>query len=158
MRRKTNSLVGILALGAMVLGLSACTPANEQYCQSFGVTGAEMAKCLNYYDQQQAIFDADLSVCSMNADITYPPTLYDYGHTEHIPGGFGYNGQYYGGTMINIPPDYNHNRQVDALRMRIIGPCMDARGWNSPTSWIPGRHATGKAAKRSSSGKLPWQK
>lgn len=158
MERKINKAVGFLLVLSM-FALAACTPANEQYCQSFGVTGSEFTKCMNYFDQQQAAFDADLSVCSMQADMTYPPTLYDYGHTEHIHGGFGYNGQYYGGTTISIPPDYNHNRQVDELRLRIITPCMDARGWNSPLSWQQGRHAAAKTPKRSSgSAKLPWTK
>ena len=149
---KTRLILSLLGLAA----LTACTPADEQYCQKYGVSGAEFNKCIAYYNQQQNAFDADRDVCEMQADLTYPRSLYDHGHTEHVMGGFGYDGRYYGGTMINIPPDYRHNAQVDSLRARIVGPCMDAKGWNSANTWQAGRHAV-TPVKQKPAQKLPWQ-
>ena len=149
---KTIFGLAILAL----LALAACTPPDEQYCQQYGVSGAELNKCISYYNQQENIFAADREACDMQADLTYPRTLYDYGHTEHVMGGFGYDGRYYGGHTIQIEPDYRHNAQVDSLRSRIVGPCMDAKGWNSADSWQAGRHAV-TPVKRKPAQKLPWQ-
>lgn len=159
MKRKNKILVHKLGTAAALLALAACTPADEQYCQSYGVTGSEYTSCMGYAAQQQNAFSADRDVCDMQADLTYPASLYDYGRTEHIHGGFGYGGHYYGGTTISIPPDYSHNRQIDELRMHIIEPCMQAKGWNSGASWQAGRHAVTKTPKRTSgSQKLPWQR
>jgi len=119
--------------------LTACAPADEEYCRSFGVAGtAEFSKCLNYYHQQSSIFGADRARCEMEADATYPPTLYDNGRTEHVMGGFS-GGVYYGGATVFVEPDYRHNLEVDRLRMRVIGPCMQNLGWNSPDSWQAGK-------------------
>lgn len=128
------------------LYLAACTPADEQYCQRFGVGGTtEFAKCLDYFHAQEAAFGADYQQCALEADYTYPRTLYDNGRTVHFTGGF-YGGRYFGGGTEFIQPDYYHNAQVDALRQRIIEPCMQSRGWNSGLTWQAGRHAvSGKA-------------
>ncbi len=157
MRKNKSIAVSALAVLALAL-LAACTPGDVDYCRGFGVEGtAEYGKCISYYHEQEALFGNDMSVCSLEADGTYPPTLYDYGHYEHIMGGYGPRGEWYSGTMIRVEPDYQHNAQVDSLRMRIIAPCMDARGWNSPTSWQAGRHAVTRAGKAAKLAKLPWQ-
>ena len=133
-----------LLVGLALTLLAACTPADEQYCQSFGVVGtSEFGKCMAYYHEQNALFGADRAQCAFEADATYPPTLYDYGHTEEVMGGFS-RGVYYGGTTVFVQPDMRHNMQVDQLRMRIIEPCMHARGWNSGQTWQAGRHAVAK--------------
>ena len=144
--------------------LAACTPADQQYCQGFGVAGtAEFGKCMAYYHEQSALFGADRSQCEFEADATYPPTLYDYGHTEEVMGGFS-RGVYYGGTTVFVRPDMRHNMEVDQLRMRIIEPCMQARGWNSGQTWQAGRHAVAnmKPMPRSqfapAPATLPWLK
>lgn len=156
---------------ALLLPLCAvlgCAPAEQTYCDSMGIAPShpEYQKCTNYYFQQQSAFQADRDVCEFEADKTYPPTLYDRGGYERVHGGFGYGGWggYGGGfgSTIYVEPDYYHNREVDHLRMRIIEPCMQARGWNSGASWQAGRHA-GKVVKApvtapQQNGKLPWLK
>ena len=128
-------------LGLIALGLGACTPADEQYCQSYGVGGTpEFGKCLDYYHQQQAVFGAARADCDLQADATYPRSLYDNGGYVPVMGGpwggpFGPPGGY-----AFVEPDYRRNAQIDQLRLRIVGPCMSAKGWNSPVSWQAGRH------------------
>lgn len=160
---------------AVLLLLSACTPADISYCNQFGVAGtAEFSKCIAYYQQEEAAFGADRAVCSAQADETYPQTLYDRGGFAHVGigsgfGGFGGRfhgaGLGYGGGVVSVPPDYYHNAEVDRLRARIITPCMQARGWNSPNSWQAGRsevkptkRKAGKPeyAPQASTEKLPW--
>lgn len=143
----------LMVMGFMGIALAACTPADEQYCRSFGVDGTtEHRKCLDYYHREQAAFDADRRVCDAEADLTYPPSLYDRGHTEHVLGGGfgsgfgrhgygrhgGWGGQYYGAQTVFVGPDLAQNAEVDRLRLRIVEPCMQARGWNSGTSWQAG--------------------
>ena len=140
-----------------IVVLTSCTPGDVQYCRGFGVEGTpEYGKCISYYHQQETAFRADWDVCSLSADGTYPPSLYDFGHDVPVAGGFGPYGTYYGGGIEHIPPDYQHNAQVDALRMRIIEPCMQARGWNSGSSWQAGRHAVSATPKLPLQ-KMPWQ-
>ena len=149
--------MGILATSA-VLMVASCTPADEAYCNRYGVQGtAEFGKCLDYAHQQEAAFKADFAVCSLAADGTYPPTLYDYGHDVPVMGHYGPHGEWYGGGVEHIPPDYMHNAQVDNLRMRIIGPCMQAHGWNSATDWQSGHHAVSAPPRPLPPQKLPWQ-
>lgn len=154
----------ILPVAALLL--AACTPADIDYCRQFGVAGtAEYGNCLEYYQQQEAAFGADYRVCASEADATYPPTLYDRGgFSPVVGGGFG-RYPYYSGGFVSVEPDHHHNAEVDRLRARIIAPCMEARGWNSPRSWQAGRHAV-KPAPRGRAGnvaapaapaeKLPW--
>lgn len=124
-----------------LLMLAACTPANERYCESYGVVGTpEFTKCLNYYNTQEAIFGADRGRCEREADVTYPRSLYDSGKSVYSPGYY-VGGKYVGGGSVYVPPDYRHNAEVDLLRMRIIAPCMQAQGWHSPDSWQAGRSA-----------------
>ncbi len=171
MKSKILTVHKMLIVG-LLMGLGACTPADIEYCSKFGVAGtAEYSKCLNYYQQQEAAFNADYNVCISEADITYPSTLYDRGGFAHVGVGSGFGGRYYGGgygyggAVVSVPPDYQHNAEVDHLRARIITPCMQARGWNSQYSWQAGRQMV-KPAKRQSSRpqpaptvpaeKLPW--
>ena len=158
----------IRPLGFLIVALvwlSACTPADEQYCQRFGVGGTvEYGKCIAYYHQQSAMFGADRAQCEFEADAVYPPTLYDYGHTEEVMGGYA-RGVYYGGHTVFVQPNIRHNMEVDQLRMRIIGPCMQRQGWNSGETWEAGRHSVTRNAApvmRSlpapTASSLPWLK
>lgn len=148
-------LLGGLTLLAL---LSACTPADESYCASFGVQGtSEYGRCLDYYHAQQKAFDTDRSICESAADETYPPTLYDRGGYAPVTGSF-WAGHYYPGGMVQVQPDYYRNAEVDRLRMRIIAPCMTARGWNSPNSWQAGQHPIKTAPEKNRNrGALPWK-
>lgn len=146
----------LMVFGVLLL-VAACTPADQEYCNSFGVGGtAEYGKCINYFHQQEARFGADRSVCEFEADATYPPSLYDYGHYEHVIGGFGPMGTMYGGSTIRVEPDYYHNAQVDRLRMRIIEPCMQRQGWNSGSDWRQGEHPVSLKPVPASAAPLPW--
>jgi hypothetical protein len=81
--KKSGFSLAVMAIGLAML--SACTPADIEYCSKFGVAGtAEYGKCLDYYQQQQAAFTADYNVCASEADITYPATLYDHGGFAHV--------------------------------------------------------------------------
>jgi hypothetical protein len=153
-----NSPVYLLAVLGL-LALTSCTPGDIQYCDGYGVAGTpEFGKCIDYYHQQEAAFKADRDLCNLEADNVYPVSLYDYGHDVPIMTGFaGPHGTWYGGGVEHIPPDYMHNRQVDDLRMRVIAPCMQARGWNSASDWQAGRHAVSKPPKPLPPPKLPWQ-
>jgi hypothetical protein len=149
-----------------LLLLAHCASPEQTYCDGFGLgtENPEYQKCLSYYFQQEAAFRADRQVCEFEADKTYPRTLYDNGRWERVHGGFGYGHYGYGGgATVFVEPDYYHNREVDGLRMRIIEPCMQARGWNSGASWQAGRR-TGSAPKSAAKpapqpiGQLPWLK
>lgn len=135
---------------------AACSGPNEQdYCARYGVSpgSPDYPSCTNYYFQQQAAFRADRQVCDAVADRTYPPTLYSRPQSfpvrYHGYGGFGHT------EMVHVGADYQQIAQVDALRMRIIQPCMHARGWNSGETWQAGRHQPHQTATRSA---LPWLK
>jgi hypothetical protein len=135
MKRYLPVIVGLLLLAG-------CTSSQVEYCRGFGVEGTtEYGNCLSYYDQQSTLFSADRRVCELEADLTYPPSLYDYGGYGHSVGGFSYGGRYYGGSAIRIEPDFRRNAEIDRLRMRIIEPCMQAQGWKSGKSWQAGRQA-----------------
>ncbi len=157
----------LLALGLLVIAASGCTPADQQYCNNFGVAGtAEYGNCLRYYHQQEQAFGADRAFCDSEADGTYPRTLYDTGHYQpvFVHGGFSPHGRYYGGGIshVYVEPDYRRNAQVDSLRMRIVEPCMQARGWRSGETWQAGRMSVKKPRKAtttpkgSSLNQLPW--
>lgn len=157
--------------GSWLLLIAACTPPEQTYCDRFGLAqgNSEYQKCLNYYFQQQAAFNADRQVCDFEADKTYPPTLYDNGRWERVHGSVGFNqwgSPTHGGgfgTSVYVEPDYYRNRQVDSLRMRIIQPCMESRGWKSGETWQAGRITGGDFKKvpapiPQQGGKLPWLK
>lgn len=157
----------LLSVGLMLplVWLAACSgPADIAYCEKLGVTPnhSEYQNCIGYFNRQQNWFGGDRAFCSAEADKTYPPTLYDRGSYGVMRGGFGSgfgggyyghgygmgmgHGGFYGSRMVDIQPDYAHNAQVDALRMRIIEPCMQARGWRSGETWEAGRFDGKQAA------------
>jgi hypothetical protein len=140
-----------LAIAVLALLAASCTPPELRYCQSVNAPVSQLDQCTSYYFQQEAAFQSDLQFCSAEADQTYPPTLYSGWGTalvhNHYRGGFGSVEQ------IEVPPDYQRNAQLDALRFRIIDPCMQSRGWNSGASWQAGRHQPGTGAKSKT---LPW--
>ena len=156
------------ASGLLLAVLTGCTPGDISYCEGMGITPGhpEYPSCIQYYRQQSALFGGDYSRCSMQADMSYPPTLYDNGKEIIV----GTHVSKHGITTtdsIEIPPDAQHNAQIDMLRSRIIQPCMDAQGWNSANSWMAGRHPV--AAPRSvpsmmmspinpPAAPLPWQR
>ena len=156
-----NRCFYVFALMGLAALLAGCTPSDEAYCRAFGVGGTpEFGKCLTYYHQQQSLFDRARDLCESKADMTYPQSLYDHGHLEPVIGGTFYAGRYYTQTQyVQVGPDYQHNAELDRLRMRIVAPCMDDQGWNSPDTWQAGTHAIVKpranALPRPTP--LPWQ-
>lgn len=144
--------------------LSACTPADELYCNRLEQPGSPgWQQCLGYYHAQKAAFQQDYDFCRIEADRVYPPYLYDYGGYARTPiyGGWGWpHHRYYGGATIYVEPDYQRNAELTALRERIIEPCMQSRGWNSGSDWMAGRHAVAPARRARSAPngeRLPWQ-
>jgi hypothetical protein len=136
----------LLAFGFLLAALGACTAKDVLYCRNQGVEGtSEQGKCMSYYQQQEGLFSADRSVCAADADEVYPPYLYDYGGYAHTTMGTGWGGHhgggFYGGQSIRIEPDFRRNSEIDRLRMRIIEPCMQAKGWVSGRTWQAGRQA-----------------
>lgn len=145
--------------------LAACTPPEVEYCQALGTSPHDMTACTQHYFQQEAAFQHDLRFCAAEADVTYPQSLYSepYSYPARFYGGYGTGvgfgmargpaGIGFGGMprteMVHVGADYQHNARVDALRMNIIQPCMQARGWNSGTTWQAGR-VSGPAKP------LPW--
>lgn len=162
-----------------LLSLAGCAsaPTETDYCRSFGVEqgNPEYAKCTQHYFQQQAAFDAERSVCNAEADRTYPTTLYSrpYSYPARFYGGHGFGSGIgfsrggmglgfgsggYGGfgshtEMVHRGADYQQIAEVDRLRMSIIQPCMQKRGWASGADWQAGRMTPGKAAPAKP---LPW--
>ncbi len=150
-----------LLLPLLLLSLTSCVGAPDEmdYCRSMGVEqgNPEFVSCTQYYFQQEAAFGGDRAVCDLDADLTYPRSLYSrptsYPVRVYNPyGGFAHT------EMVHVGADYQQIAQVDALRMRIIGPCMQARGWNSPLTWQAGRHTNAKVVKPKASQSLPWLK
>ncbi len=168
----------MMVLGLM-LSVSACSQRSDvAYCERMGTPPGtpHYASCISHFTSMQNWFNADRMGCSAQADQTYPQSLYDrgsygimrggigFGHGMWGPAGFGNvgfggfgGGPFWGSRMVDIAPDPFHNAQVDALRMRIIQPCMEAKGWNSGASWEAGRKD--KMTRPNASGdKLPWRK
>jgi hypothetical protein len=155
-----------LFIMAIPLFLAHCSaPEDVAYCESLGVSPehSEYENCLNYHARQEAAYNADYQQCAFEADKTYPPTLYDRGRRVYT-GGLGYGGFGYGGFGSHryggfdwVGPDIGHNAHVDALRDRIIAPCMQARGWRNPHDWTAGR-TQAPSKERPSSTPLPWRK
>lgn len=137
---------------ALLLVLAGCGSSQNDYCASYGVYegNPEYGRCLNYYQQQEALFANDRALCALQADQTYPPTLYSrptsYPVRVYGRGGFPHT------EMVHVGADYQQIAEVDRLRMTIIGPCMQQRGWNSGATWQAGRHAASPPAGQS----LPW--
>lgn len=143
----------LVLIGSLSL-LAACTPPELEYCRSMGAPPSEMAACTQYFFQQEAAFSSDRFICDSEADRTYPRSLYsDWGTAlvhNHRDDGFTSVEQ------VSIPPDHQKNAQLDGLRMQIIEPCMQSRGWNSGLTWQAGRRVGGPSAPRSGGSSLPW--
>ncbi len=163
----------LVPFALLLLASCASAPDEQDYCRSFGVESGnpEFAKCTQYYFQQEAEFRADRSVCSLEADQTYPQSLYSrpysyparfYGGSglgfSRGPAGFGYGGGFSHTEMVHVGADYQQHAQVDALRMRIIEPCMRKRGWQSGMSWQAGRAVPAKVVRPTAPKSLPWLK
>lgn len=152
---------GYLAIFGSLAGCSA--QGDVLYCRNLGVEGtAEQGNCMAYYHQQEAVFATDRDVCMVEADKIYPPSLYDFGgyaYTSMGTGWGGHHGGFYGGHTIHIDPDFRRNAELDRLRMNIIEPCMQSRGWVSGRTWQAGRQPPlkprSKPAKIESEA-LPW--
>jgi hypothetical protein len=132
------SLASLLTIAVVI---SSCATLEQGYCQKFGVQPGtnEFAKCIAYYNRETGDFYNDYNICSLEADQTYPPSLYDEGSEEYIPTTCNRGGQCSGGDYIETGPNFHKNRQIDRLRNRIITPCMQAHGWRSGTNWESGR-------------------
>lgn len=141
--------------------LAACAaPAHEDYCARYGVgkNSPEFAACSQYFFTQQAAFDTDRKACAREADVTYPPSLYSQ-PTAYPVRVYSPRSAFPHTEMVYAGADYQQHAQLDAMRMRIIGPCMQARGWNSPVNWEAGRHAAAKQSPTPApSPSLPWRK
>ncbi len=133
-------------LALAVLLFTACTPADADYCRSYGVDpgNPEYTKCIQHFHKQEAWFSSDYSACALQADRLYPRTLYDNWDTAYVHRVDPRSG-FVDVDTVSIPPDAYHNAQVDDLRLQIIAPCMDRVGWNSPDSWQTGRHPVKRA-------------
>jgi hypothetical protein len=138
----------------LLLILPACVAPEVEYCRSYGVEGTpEFGKCITYYHEQEALFEADRQPCLAQADEVYPPSLYDKGYHTHTAGYFDHKGRYYGGQSLYIPGNAQHNAELDRLRSRILTPCMQTRGWVSESDWRAGRLSSPIHAKTP----LPWR-
>lgn len=131
--------------------LASCATPQEDYCARYNVHpgDGEYGNCTRYFDQQQAMFQTDRAVCSVEADRTYPKSLYSRPTSFPVRyvgrGGFGHT------EMVHVGADYQQIAEVDRLRMTIIEPCMQQRGWNSGATWTAGRHVPIRPGN-----KLPW--
>lgn len=145
-----------IMIALLLLGGCAGSPTEADYCRGFGIEpgNPEYARCTQYYFEQDAAFRADGAICAQEADMTYPQSLYSR-PTSFPVRVYGARGGFPHTEMVHVGADYQQIAQVDALRMRIIAPCMQKRGWVSPTSWQAGRTARPQAAPNAP---LPWQK
>ncbi|MFO0069990.1 MAG: hypothetical protein ACK529_07475 [Alphaproteobacteria bacterium] len=121
--------------------LMACTPGDEVYCNAQGLTMGTLQyeQCKAFYFRETARYNADFSVCGLEADKTYPQSLYDDGRWQPAQVRYAHNMGYGGGGSIFVVPDAERNAEVDRLRMRIIGPCMQKKGWKNGSNWREGR-------------------
>ena len=161
-----NLLKSLGAGAAIMTLLTACTPGDVSYCEGMGIAqgNPEYSSCIQYYRQQSALFGGDYSRCSTQADMSYPSSLYDQGHQGYV-NTFDPVRRAYVATPVQVPPDAQHNAEVNTLRSRIIQPCMDSLGWNSSDSWMAGRHPVAAARTVAPSAivplnpaPLPWQR
>lgn len=134
-----------LSLLCLTVLLSSCAPAERQYCARIGTPMGhpEYNNCVNYFYRMSNWFARDREPCLAQAKETYPDYLYDrgqWGEIDYYGGNRGYGGIYGRSNTIRIPPDAWKNHQLDQLRLKLITPCMQARGWNSGESWELGRN------------------
>jgi hypothetical protein len=117
-----------------------CTQAGEDsYCGRFnlGKDSQEYSNCKAYYSKMEGWFALDHNACSEKASAAIPEYLYDharFGETQSI--------DRYGNirsSNIIIEPDYRRNQSLDSERDKIMGPCMQQKGWKSSTTWQAGR-------------------
>ena len=123
-----------------LFALTACVQADIHYCQRQGLQAgtAPFGDCLNYYAEQQALFDTDAALCVSHARNVYPDYLYDRGHRARtiVVDSHGYPRS----VDLYVEPDYTRNSAVRGLRNQIVDPCMWEKGWNSSETWQAGRH------------------
>jgi len=141
-----------IALSLLGLAATACTPPEVEYCRATGATPSQLEQCTRHFYSEEAAFRSDLRFCAAQADQTYPPSLYSGWGTARVHGGYGFGGQWRSAQSYTIPPDYQKNAQLDSLRMNIIEPCMQSRGWNSGATWQAGRRAPALGTTKN----LPW--
>lgn len=147
----------LLPLSLLLVANCASAPDEQDYCRSMGIEqgNPEFVNCTQYYFQQQSIFANDRAFCDIEADQTYPRSLYSRPTSYPVR----YWGPYGPRTeMVHVGADYQQIAQVDALRMRIIGPCMQSRGWNSPLTWQAGRMTNARVVRPTAPKPLPWAK
>lgn len=153
----------LLSWAAMTL-VACSPPVEKQYCDRFGVTPgtAQYQQCVQHFFTQDALFRADKESCDALADETYPRSLYDQGRFEPVfNAGFSnplWGGRMGTGQMVYVDPDYRRNAELDALRMRIVAPCMDAKGWADPLRWQAGKKSVTRPMGRVHQQYLPWRK
>src|SRR6185503_4263947 len=72
--------------------LAGCTPREVAYCEHQGTPpgSPEYDNCVNYFTQNQSVFDRDYALCLNQARQTYPDYLYDYGPRFHYGMGYGH--------------------------------------------------------------------
>ncbi len=145
----------LLSIFGLALAVASCTPPEVDYCRATGASPAQLDQCTQHYYQEEAAFKSDLRFCSAQADQTYPQSLYSGWGTARVHGGIGLGGQWRSAQSYTTPPDYQKNDQLDALRSRIIDPCMQDRGWNSGRSWEDGRRVKTSQMQPNGSG-MPW--
>lgn len=129
-----------------MVGAASCAPPRDvSYCKQYGerVGTVEFSKCLDYFHKQDEVFRRDLAICNEEADVTYPPSLYDYDSPIHygVGVGHGHHGKWRHseGIYYEMSRDDQRNAMIDELRHRIILPCMQKHGWESARSWELGR-------------------
>ncbi|PZP83976.1 MAG: hypothetical protein DI582_09915 [Azospirillum brasilense] len=152
---------------ALLTVLAGCAggPQNPEigYCASYGLKpgDAEYQNCHAFYYEQEAAFGRDRAICEAEADGLYPRNLYSRPSSYPVRR-YGMRGGFPRTEMVHVGADYQHNAQLDNLRMRIIEPCMQVRGWNSGSVWTAGRHPVNmyplNKPKPLLNDKLPWQK
>jgi hypothetical protein len=121
--------------------LWACTPGDEVYCNAQGLAMGppQYEQCRVFYFRETARYHDDFAQCGLEADNTYPQSLYDNGRWRPAQVSYSHNMYYGGGGSVFVAPDAEHNAELDRLRMRIIGPCMQKKGWKNAADWREGR-------------------
>ena len=120
--------------------LAACTPGDEVYCNAQGLAKGTPSyeQCTAFYFRETTHYNADFAQCGLEADKVYPQSLYDNGRWQPAQVSYSHAMVYSGGSIF-VVPDAEHNSEVDRLRMRIIGPCMQKKGWKNGADWREGR-------------------
>lgn len=151
----------ILLSVILLLGLAACSsePPQAEYCGRMGIipSNPEYGNCTAYFHKMNNWFESDFAQCRIEADRLYPDALYDngdisYGRVWGPRGGWDT-------VEIRTNPDYRKNRLLESLRMNVINPCMQKKGWVSGESWEFGRaKGTPDMPRGRLKQNLPWLK